>query len=245
MELDIAPHFDYKVCPRDPSPCTDQPRTLSPQVPLHPLPPVPGHTLVSPPRHLLAASAETPSPGTPGIQRARGPPLCPWSHCSWLLGPGLCLPVCWRLSASQTAGRPLCSRVGTGPACLRPPRSEGSGAGPRKGSRERLLWGPRYVPLVGSLGCPALPVLGRHTPLSPQDSRVLQEAGFGGQQPSPLPLPLSSGLGTVAQGDGGPQPSPVAPRTPRPTNGCAARGSVAPQRSGWGSSQPALSFVSP
>lgn len=67
-------------CPRAvnsaPPPPTDQPPTLSPQVPLHPLPPVPGHTLVSPHCHLLAIMAETRSLGTPGIQRARGPLLC-------------------------------------------------------------------------------------------------------------------------------------------------------------------------
>lgn len=49
--------------------------TLSPQVPLCPLPPVPGHTLVSPHHRLLAAVVETLSLGAPGIQRAQGPLL--------------------------------------------------------------------------------------------------------------------------------------------------------------------------
>lgn len=59
-----------------PPPYTDRSSALSLQVPLYPLPPVPGHTLVSPHHHLLAAVAETLSLGTPGIQRAQGPLLC-------------------------------------------------------------------------------------------------------------------------------------------------------------------------
>lgn len=54
-------------------PHTDQSSALSLQVPLCPLPPVPGYTLVSPHRHFLAAVAETLSLGAPGIQRAQGP----------------------------------------------------------------------------------------------------------------------------------------------------------------------------
>lgn len=49
--------------------------TLSPQVPLYPLPPVPRHTLVSSLCHLLAVVVETLSLGAPGIQRAQGPLL--------------------------------------------------------------------------------------------------------------------------------------------------------------------------
>lgn len=49
--------------------------TLSPQVPLYPLPSVPGHTLVSPHCHPLATMVETLSLGAPGIQRAQGPLL--------------------------------------------------------------------------------------------------------------------------------------------------------------------------
>lgn len=94
---------------------TDRPPALSPQVPLHPLPPVPRHALVSSHQHLLAATAETPSSGAPGIQRARGPVLCRPG-----LGvrgsPGLCLrlcvcraPVrgadCWAVLFCQGAGK--------------------------------------------------------------------------------------------------------------------------------------------
>ena len=102
---------------RAPSPHGQAP-TLSPQVPLRPLPSVPGHTLVPPHCHLLVAVAETPSPGAPGIQRARGPLSC---------RPGLGLrghpgaaPVCVQRihPCSRLLGRSALPRGRQTPACL-------------------------------------------------------------------------------------------------------------------------------
>lgn len=91
---------------------------LHEQVPFRPLPPVPGHALVPPLCHLLAAVAETPSPGAPGIQRARGPLSC---H------PGLGLrghpgaaPVCVLCAhpCSRLLGSSALPRGRQSPACL-------------------------------------------------------------------------------------------------------------------------------
>lgn len=66
--------WGYQRVHGSPTPCGPV-LILSPQVPLYPLPPVSGHTLVSPRSHLLAAVVETLSLGAPGIQRAQGPLL--------------------------------------------------------------------------------------------------------------------------------------------------------------------------
>lgn len=97
-----------------PPPHTDQPPTLSPQVSLHPLPPVPGHTVVSPHCRLLAAVVET-RPRAPLVSKGPGDPCCVTLALAFKAPPGLCLHVCaprarrgvgcWAVLLCQGAGK--------------------------------------------------------------------------------------------------------------------------------------------
>lgn len=102
-------------------PHTDQSSALSLQVPLCPLPPVPGYTLVSPHRHFLAAVAETLSLGAPGIQRAQGP-VCVLTLVYEALQGCVYVCVCVSIFVFVWCVHPCCrllgSRVLQGVACL-------------------------------------------------------------------------------------------------------------------------------
>lgn len=200
------------------SPPTDQPSTLSPQVPLRPLPPVPGHALVSSHRHLLAALAET-RPWAPLVSKGPGDPVVPPWPCRRRL-PRACLHVCVPCAhvRSRLPGSSVLPRGRRVPlVCLSMLHgSLGSGACvPRKGSdvtghsegRSALslssLWpcgtrvcstgcGGGASPSLGGASAPAtLP----HPLQSPRDSRG---PGRRGPAPARVPWPHQAPSGHVA-----------------------------------------------
>lgn len=207
-------------------PHTDQP-PLSPQVPLHPLPPVSGHALVPPHGHLLVASAQT-RPRAPLVSKGPGDPCCAARPCP--RGSRGCAPVsvlCARLrsrllGSSRSHGRHChlaCSLVGGRP-------------GPQ-GSVRRPRWG-RFLSPVGSRGSmgsglPCQAVLApAPEPQSPRTTEPCQEAGSGRSGRSPPP---PTELGPARSSS---------PRWPQAAPG-------APLPSGWGLPSPlrGLPFVSP